>query len=31
MERLVNLGALDRIGEIFNTLDPVKEPTNPCQ
>ena len=23
------LGALDRIGEIFNTLDPVKEPTNP--
>ena len=23
------LGALDRIGEIFNTLDPVTEPTNP--
>ncbi len=23
------LGALDRIGDIFNTLDPVKEPTNP--
>ena len=23
------LGALDRIGEIFNTLDPVEEPPNP--
>ena len=23
------LGALDRIGEIFNTLDPVEEPLNP--
>ncbi len=23
------LGALDRIGEIFNTLDPVEEPCNP--
>ena len=25
------LGALDRIGEIFNTLDPVKEHPNPIQ